>query len=146
MQNVPFHLNNTSELVYDGSKLKTIGQMLEERRKNNPAAKCCVVYHTLKDAPTDDNPGYQTMEVKHAMIWRPEEGAPIIEIEGKQTMDYKHAAASIPVKMWNTNLSQVMWSVKWTTSGLTPVRPSVVLRRPLKLKAGTAVQGLLAEP
>ena len=139
---VPFGMRDTDDLVLLNGKLQTLGKTLEDRRATKTASKCEVLYHELKDAPTDEKPGHQTLQLKHAMVWKPEPGATLKDPKPNATggnppeppsMEYKHAAGAIPSKLWNTSLTAVVWSVRWATTGLAPIRPQVVLTQQLQV-------------
>ena len=80
---------------------------------------------------------HQTLTMKHAMVWRIEEGAPVKKEQDKvATMDYKHVAGVVDPSLWNTAFTKVIWSAKWTCQGLVPVRPNVVVIKTVKVKPG----------
>ena len=52
-----------------------------------------------------------------------------------------HVASALPPHEWNTKCTHIAWTVKFhPAKGLTPVRPQVLLRRTLTVKARSAVQ------
>ena len=52
-----------------------------------------------------------------------------------------HAASALPPNQWETSLTEIVWTVRYhPAKGLTPVRPQVVLKDALVLKAGEAVK------
>ena len=41
---------------------------------------------------------------------------------------------------WNTEVTQVIWKVKWSAKGLQPAQPMVILKAGLTLKLGMVCQ------
>ena len=136
---VPFKLTSTDDIIYMGMKLSTVGQALAERRASQPAASANVMYHEVHDDPQPESPSHQKLEVKHVMLWRPEQGAPVKEEPGQTSMNHQHAAGAIDVAKWGTPQTSIVWTMKWCTTGLTPVRPQVVLTRQVELNVGEAL-------
>ena len=56
---------------------------------------------------------------------------------GAETM-INRLGASIPVNFWKNHCMGVFWVVKWTPSGLQPVRPLVCLSAHVTLSPGKA--------
>ena len=48
-------------------------------------------------------------------------------------------ASLVPVQKWTTDLTEIVWSVKWNLNGLIPVRPLVVLSSAGSLKPGESI-------
>ena len=119
----------------------TLGQALEARRKIRPASNVLVLYHDMEDDPTDDDAAHQKLKVKHAMIWKSEEGAPVKQEEGAThtTMDYRHLAGAVPVHLRDNPTTCCVWTMRWTLGGLAPVRPSVALVQAVSVPAGKAL-------
>ena len=49
-------------------------------------------------------------------------------------------ACLVPPSTWNTSLSQVVWQVKFSGKGLTPIRPVVVFNESFDLESGQWLQ------
>ena len=126
---VKFELKSTDDFIRIGSSMITLGTALAERRKSRPASTASVMYHDLVDAPTDDDPSRQTLSVKHDMVWRPDAGAPVKKEDNAHytTMDHKHIAGAVPTNLWRNGVTDIVWTVRWSLKGLTPVRPAVAL-------------------
>ena len=50
------------------------------------------------------------------------------ELEGQSTtgITQNMGALTMPCGHWNTKMTQIVWQVRWTVNGLTPIRPVVV--------------------
>ena len=48
-------------------------------------------------------------------------------------------ASLVPVQKWTTDLTEIVWLVKWSLNGLMPVRPLVVLSSAGSLKPGESI-------
>ena len=73
-------------------------------------------------------------------MWKPEAGVKV-EVGAENTvLDYKHVAASIPAATWNGKYTSIVWAMKWTSAGLCPVRPQVMLTKDLQVAANQAVK------
>eukprot|EP00973_Karenia_brevis_P057274 7967624-Karenia_brevis.AAC.1 len=97
---VPFQISDTTDCVFVGTKIMSIGDVLDARLHSKPAANCCILYHDAKEEPTDADPGFQTFTVKHRMIWKPNKDAPVVDKGTFTTMDIKHAAGAVPTAKW----------------------------------------------
>ena len=107
------------------------------RRRPSQGRKNIVVYHNHIDDPTDDQPHHQKLEQKHRMIWRSEDGAPVQQVEQVgATMNAMHVAGSLPEWKWKSEFTCVLWVCRWTAVGLGPVRPIIVLSKPLGIPVG----------
>ena len=100
---INYELNSTNDLIFLGSTLQTVGDAIRKRTKNNPGQTRGIVYHDTVESPSDDDPMHQTLTMKHAMVWRIEDGAPVKKEQDKvATMDYRHVAGVVDPSLWNT--------------------------------------------
>ena len=137
---VEFKLADSNDSIFMGSKLTTVAEVMDERRLTNPAAKTSILYHKLKEDPSDDQPNHQLVAQVHRMVWKADAGVKV-EVGAENTvLDYKHVAASIPVATWNGKYTSIVWAMKWTSAGLCPVRPQVMLTKDLQVAANQAVK------
>ena len=54
-----------------------------------------------------------------------------------------HVAAAVPSATCNTSVTKIVWTVKWSAVGLAPVRPQVLLTRPLRILLDHAIELLI---
>ncbi len=47
--------------------------------------------------------------------------------------------AAFPVEIWESPLIKIIWTVRWSPAGLTPVKPSVVFATDFQLAPARAV-------
>ena len=122
-----FCLYSTDDICILGSKVTTIGAVLDAKRKIDKTHAANIMYHTLKDDPRDDNPGHQSITVEHKMVWTPQSGAPF-SVEGASTrFQQDKIGSAVPSEKWNTLFTSIVWVVSWHDLGLAPVKPQVVL-------------------
>ena len=135
-------LDDSSDYVYIGSKLTSVADAIDARAKEKPGSQLKVLYHDIKDDPRDDMPGHQKRIQKQRMVWKPEPSPVKVEADSTDSvkMDYKHFAGSIETKKWNTDKCCVVWTVKWSTVGLAPVRPQVMLLKDVEIAPKTAIE------
>ena len=102
--------------------------VIEEMREKDPL-KAKLAYHTLSDSPTLDDMVVFSVTLKHQHAWKSEGGT------RPDTTDLltNPCAGWIGYNQWDTVSTAVTWIMKWTSRGLSPVRPLVVLKHPIKL-------------
>ena len=102
--------------------------------------KATVSYYTMTDQPTPDCPGALALTKNSKIFYslhsklsseRDEDG-----LKATQTQ----IAATIPADLWCSDFLKVIWVMKWNVSGLSPVRPVVVLKRELCVKSKHGVK------
>ena len=49
------------------------------------------------------------------------------------------AALCLPFQKWQKSMIQILWTVRWTVTGLTPVRPLVVTLTDMNIPAESAL-------
>lgn len=127
------HLANWETKVYYNGGLRTLLDLVEERRQTVPEPKIC--YHTMDDI-ADGPPGAFRLtlstEVLFAMLDQE------VTKDGKELLINK-VAALIPTAYWRTHCTDVFWAMKWTTGGLQPTRPVVCLTAAVTLPPGKAL-------
>ena len=62
------------------------------------------------------------------------------ELQNGTEIPQTAAGGLIQLGKWNTDLVKVVWSVKWATSGLMPIRPILVLFAEGNLPSGKALK------
>ena len=139
---IKFDLGSTDALIYVGSKLLEVSEAIQGRMASAPAKMIKVNYHIIEDAPEGEgNATYQILKVEHHMVWTAQQGAPTKKTDDGEApmMDFKHVAAAIPASKWEGTFTGVAWSYQWHDTGLTPVRPQVILKKPMALAPGECV-------
>ena len=138
---VPWNFKTSSDLVFMGDKVEKILKLydiLEEKRQTAPE-KALVRYHTLKENPAGSlGPGDFDIEVKNEVFWRSEKAK--VE-EGKEgTKSNPNTFASlVPAHVWDLDVVDILFHVRWAKQGLTGVKPAIYLKNGAILKAGKAI-------
>ena len=106
------------------------GLWSENQRAKTPDAQNC--YHSI-NADEADPPQKFNIEVTHDVVF-------VIKIEGVADKDINcHAiAAKEELNVWNTDVLNTLWVVRWAAKGLMPVKPVVHLNGSLNLLPGRA--------
>ena len=140
-KDVSFTLESADAPVLLGGIVMTVNEAVERA----PNRK--VQYHTLEPNPQPGSPGHFELTVKNQVVYRCLD-LPAIKTENDPEageaaigLTQAHAASALPPNQWETSLTQIVWTVRYhPAKGLTPVRPQVVLKDALVLKAGEAVK------
>ena len=91
--------------------------------------KAKVAYHTMTDNPTPDDMSAFSLALKYNHAWKSDGG---VKPECADLVTTP-CAGWIGYDQWNTVSTALTWIMKWTSRGLSPVRPLVVLKHPIKL-------------
>ena len=110
-----------------------------------PARK--VQYHHLEPDPQPGSPGHFRLSLKNEVVYRCAD-LPAVKKEPEADggdpalgLSQAHAASALPPSNWDTNRMQIVWTVRYhPAKGLAPVRPQVLLKDSLFVKAQTAVE------
>ena len=116
---VIFEFHSSNDLVVFNGVVMPIGTVYLEKAKNE--AKVKIAYHDVgTQDPHDPSqfPITMTHKVGFAFNYDAEDKA---GDDNKATM----MAAKCEPSMWNTKVTRVLWQVRWTPKGLTPIKPSV---------------------
>ncbi len=141
-----FHLSTADAKVLHNGKLRTLSALVNEQRAKAPAdAK--VAYHDLVEHPREGEPGYFCLNLKHQVYFQVK-GLPAVKEEeteaadpGDLKVEQSHFASAVPLPCWKTQLTDLIWSLKWTQSkGLVPIRPQVLLMEEVVLPVGAAFE------
>ncbi len=143
---VLFLLSNASDLVYFQGKTQSMKAIMAEKRKTSPL-DTKVLYHKLVEAPSPEDSSFFKFELAHRCVFKCEDvPSAKQEEDGKKTVPWTHLAGCFRSDKWTTDLSELVWSVKWTARGLQPVRPLIVLRAAVKIQPGQALECKLRQP
>jgi hypothetical protein len=92
----------------------TLGDCYNEKAKHEANVK--IAYHALSEHDATD-PAKFTVKMTHKIVFtsqmpsdEPKAGAFAIKLDEKS---------------WNTNITHMLWQVRWTPKGLTPIKPAV---------------------
>lgn len=99
-----------------------------------------IAYHEVTDEP-DQGPGAFKLEVKHGVSFKP---ADAVAVSGESqgalpSMLQTQVGARVDSKLWKSSWADIVWSVKWGSNGLCPIRPHVLVTHPITLAIQTAV-------
>ena len=140
-RDVAFKLDSAYSPVLVGGIVMTVGEALERA----PARK--VQYHNLEPDPQPGSPGHFRLSLKSEVVYRCAD-LPAVKKEPEADggdpalgLSQAHAAPALPPSNWDTNRMQIVWTVRYhPAKGLAPVRPQVLLKDSLFVKAQTAVE------
>ena len=124
---------------------RTCTRRSKTRRHDPKVAKVC--FHTMKDVPSPDKPGSFSVDIKTPIYFNIQDRIKIEETDDgdskKLKASFQNAGAMVPISSWSSSpIVKVMWSCKWTSKGLAPVCPKVVVKDVLTLQPGTFVKVL----
>lgn len=144
---VLFSVKDAGDTVAVNGKPYKLLDLFNDKRKTHPDAS--VQYHKLQDKPSPGNPGWFTLQTEAQIYFRGEDVPTKTEENGVPNIVLHHLAGCIKASAWETMASHVIWAVKWSQTagkGLTPVRPMVMTKIPLRVPAKSAVELLAAGP
>ena len=131
-----YSLSGYEEKVLHGTDLLELLDVVNEKRTTNP--DCRVAYHDMTPIPPSDSLplGAFKLDVTKEIAFRP-----LTDVEGPAAKGHLQTrlASTIPVNAWDGNYSKLIWTLKWSTNGLTPVRPQIVLTKNVTLAPGKSL-------
>ena len=133
---VPFEILQCTDPCYFNGAMHTVLKCMQEKLATQGPESTPLAYHTIKDAPTPDNPNNFTVAVKYKQWWKIEQ-APV----KKETKDVKqiHAAGLVEPSVWETSFTKIIFQMKWAARGFAPVRPLVVTTAVMTIPPATAI-------
>ena len=118
-----------------GNKVRTVLSIVNEKRESDPM--CTVAYHDMEPNASGE-PGDFLLTLKHNVFFVPD------VLAGKkdtEEMTQMSIGAAVPVTTWmEAKTVSLLWCVKWSVTGLSPVRPLVVTKAEIQLAPGRALQ------
>ena len=101
----------------------------------------------MEPDPQPGSPGHFRLSLKNEVVYRCAD-LPAVKKEPEADggdpalgLSQAHAASALPPSNWDTNRMQIVWTVRYhPAKGLAPVRPQVLLKDSLFVKAQTAVE------
>ena len=141
---VPYELHDASDLVIMENKVTSLAQVIKEKRAISPL-EVKVLYYNLVDKPTAEDSTFFKCEPKQGqqVLFRTE-NVPVKEEQrnpscGCVSLPHGSLAGCMPTATWNNLATQVIWVLRWTARGLSPVRPLICLKEKCIIKQGHAV-------
>ena len=124
----PFVLETSEDLVVMNGTVQSVGQLIKDKQKLDSSVK--IAYHTIGAHNPDSATLFQISQT-HKICFIAEK-----ENQGSKAQTF---ALQVPLKCWNTNVTQVLWQVRWTTKGLTPIKPAIYTMVNIELPPGRCI-------
>lgn len=132
---IPYELSSDQDKVMLGTKLVTLRQAIMDKKTNDPTAKLC--YYNMGPVPGGSLGAFNLTQT-HAVLFGMAETQAVDSSASAETV-INRLGALIPANFWKNHCMGIFWVVKWTPSGLQPVRPLVCLRADVTLPPGKAI-------
>ena len=136
-----FTMTGPDSQVLLGGVLMTLLEAVERA----PARK--IQYHNLEPDPQPGNPGHFLLTLKNNVFFKCNDLPAVIKTEDEGEpgpalgVTQAHVASALPPAQWQTQRTDIIWTVRYhPAKGLAPVRPQVLLKEALVLKAQSAVK------
>ena len=130
-----FILTGFKDLVVLHNEVVTVGTVIEGQRKEDPT-RAQVCYHDLQDAVVDGCLGAFTLKMRHEVAFRCVGKPSGSDDDSSVTLLQSLIAGAVPVHSWNTEVTTIVWVVKWSKKGLMPVAPRVMLTQEAEIEVG----------
>jgi hypothetical protein len=132
------NLRTLTRRSFTKKELRTVGDLVVAMRQTRGETR--VRYHKIIEEPKPADPGFFRLELDKSMYWCMDS----LKIEQNSETNERsvlHTAlgAAFPVEIWNSPLMNIIWTVRWSPAGLTPVKPSVVVATDFQLSPARAV-------
>jgi hypothetical protein len=125
---VAFNLQSSKDVVVYNNQLVTLGQVVNDQLHKKPDAEIC--YHKM--TVSDESPKEFTLEQTHKIVF-------VTSKDDKDPNKLSGIAAKEPTESYTSApCLQLLWSVRWTTKGLMPVKPAVYLTGTIVMPPGRA--------
>lgn len=138
---VVFKLCDSNSVVLCAGKATTVGQMVKEKRAISPL-DVKIMYHDMTEKPSANDPTFFSLTCKNEILFRPE----AVQVKEEQRgeggvvkLPYTSVASCLATADWETLATCIIWSVRWTARGLSPVRPNVCLKTNVQIQPGHAI-------
>ena len=125
---IPFTITSAEDVVCLNGRVMTIRDALQQQRKTKPEAGVC--YHTVK--VPEENASSFHFSTTHTVAYMPAgQGGKNKKDGGEEdagsdagVVTANNVAAREPFKTWESSPSlKLVWWVRWTVKGLSPVKP-----------------------
>ena len=124
-----YQIQTMDDMVLMGTKYMTVADAIKPRRARNPMVK--LMYHTMHSI-TDGPAGSFSVSLDHKVFFAPDSAGVSAEDNGEEKLQ-QTIGSLVPRKAWDSHCLSIIWAVKWTANGLSPVRPVVVLTKDVSL-------------
>ena len=125
--------------------------MLLDAQKHKNPSEAKINYYKCVEAPTATDPTDFTVVREHAVYFCPskvevkedgeeEAGAEAEGGDKKASTLQTTAATLLPTSSWVSHCLAIVFVVKWSPNGLTPVRPQVILTADVDIPPGCCLQ------
>ena len=111
-----------------------------EKESTNPL-QAELRYHKKIPLPLPGKPARVEFQKSQDVVWlldalpaNEDDSAPVL------TVTNAHVGSAIPVDLWNTSATNVVWMTTWSPKGLSPARPVVVVTEDLSSPVGKAMK------
>lgn len=141
-QTVLFDLVGSQSHVFHNSKMMTLQEVVMSAQKTRSSAEVC--YHEVTASPTAEDAAAFSLTRKHDVYYKPNPRATATpEENGNEVKGTGSMAGLIPVSKLSfeeRGLCAILWTCKWVTKGLTPVKPHVATVVSVELPPNTAAK------
>ena len=127
---VAYSLKDDEDMVIFNGTLTKLGTVVEEKRKTEP--NCSICYFSMENRVSEANPGGFSLQANHRVVF-------YLKTDESIAVNQNNMASKLPATTWDSEVTKIVWAVRWTTKGLMPVCPRVVLHRDCDLGTGRAL-------
>lgn len=104
-----FELKSSNDHVILGTQYSSLGQVVKAKRGVSPA-DAHVGFHSLRDAPTSDDPSHFEVALSHKLHFKAED-IPSKSEDDKAKISAQNLAGTLPIAAWQT------WATELTFAG-----------------------------
>ena len=131
---IPFVLQDAnSSVILDGG-LSVLGDVVETQLAKDPMAT--IKYFKMIPEPRDGWPGWFKLEQRHHLFWKMAN----YSVSEEKAIKPMSAGSLLPVATYMTEHTEVVWQVRWTSHGLTPSVPCVIVKHNLQVAKKSTVK------
>ena len=134
---IPFLLTNHADRILYGTSLKTLKEVVDEKRKMQANPQIC--YHRMEEVPGGEVGGFNLVSTNEVLFGLLEQDAPKGETTGPKLLLANRMGALVPTKHWKNACMDIFWACQWTAIGLNAIRPVVTLTAGVVLPPGRAL-------
>ena len=127
-KSVELKWESSEDLVIFGGQIQKLGQVIADMRAKKP--DCKISYYTMEDKQHSTPPTFK-LKSTHRVVFLKKE-----EQEG--TVAKHNAGMKLPFR--NSPVLKVLWHVRWTTKGLSLVKPACHVIGQVTLEPGEALR------
>ena len=123
--------NSEYEVALESLELKTLKELVSKQADTKTKADAKICYHDFEDVP-GDTAAFKLLR-KIDVVCRCKED----KQQGAVTPGSFGYLSSFA--MWNTSWTKVVWVCKWSSNGLTPIRPVVITTATVDIAPGKGI-------